>query len=158
MKRGGFTLLEVLVAVVILATVGTAALKLVILSQNTLAAVSERERLLDGAREIEIGVLTGVLDERGASGDLRWETEEKETEMFGEDFGRLDLEGLDFDGTGRSGDVSETVLVKWRELVVRDAKDNRMTVYLESEEDERKDRLTAQSAASGESSGNGEND
>lgn len=138
MRRGGFTLIEVLVAVVILATVCTAALKLVILSQNTLAEVGERERLLDETREIEIGILTGELDERGTSGDIRWETEEREAEMFGEDFGRLDLEGLDFEGTVRSGDVSETIRVQWREITVRDAKDNSLTVYLESEEDEKK--------------------
>lgn len=139
MRRGGFTLIEVLVAVAILASVGTAALRLVILAQNTLAEVGERERLLDAAREIEIGILTGAVDERGTSGDFRWETEKKEAEMFGEDFGRLDLEGLDFEGTGRSGDVSETIRVQWREITVRDAKDNLMTVYLESEEDEKKD-------------------
>ena len=139
MRRGGFTLIEVLVAVAILAAVGAAALKLVLLAQNTLVAVSERERLLDAAREIEIGILTGELDERGTSGDFRWETEERETEMFGEDFGRLDLKGLDFDGAGRSGDVSETIRVRWREITVRDAKDNSLTVCLESEEDEKKD-------------------
>ena len=139
MRRGGFTLIEVLVAVVVLATVCTAALKLVILSQNTLAEVGERERLLDETREIEIGILTGELDERGASGDIRWETEDREVEMFGEDFGRLDLEGLNFDGAARSGDVSETIRVRWREITVRDAKDNSLTVYLESEEDEKKD-------------------
>lgn len=139
MRRGGFTLIEVLVAVVILATVCTAALKLVILSQNTLAEVGERERLLDETREIEIGILTGELDERGTSGDIRWETEDREAEMFGEDFGRLDLEGLNFDGAARSSDVSETIRVRWREITVRDAKDNSLTVYLESEEDEKKD-------------------
>ena len=137
--HGGFTLIEVLVAVVILATVCTAALKLVILSQNTLAEVGERERLLDETREIEIGILTGELDERGTSGDFRWETEDREVEMFGEDFGRLDLEGLNFDGAARSGDVSETIRVRWREITVRDAKDNSLTLYLESEEDEKKD-------------------
>lgn len=150
MKRGGFTLIEVLVAVVILATVCTAALKLVLLSQNTLAEVGEREKLLDAAREIEIGVLTGELDERGTSGDFRWETEEREAEMFGEDFGRLDLEGLDFDGTGRSGDVSETIRVRWREITVRGAKDDSLTVYLESEEDEKKDARALRSRESEE--------
>ena len=101
--------------------------------------VGERERLLDETREIEIGILTGELDERGASGDIRWETEDREVEMFGEDFGRLDLEGLNFDGAARSGDVSETIRVRWREITVSDAEDNSLTVYLESEEDEKKD-------------------
>lgn len=150
MKRGGFTLIETLVAVVILATVGTAALKLVILAQNTLAEVSDRERLLDETREIEIGILTGELGERGTSGDFRWETEEKEAEMFGEDFGRLDLEGLDFDAAGLPGAASETVRVRWREITVRDAKGNSMTVYLESEEDEKKDARAAQLGTSEE--------
>ena len=44
-----------------------------------------------------------------------------------------------FDGAARSGDVSETIRVRWREITVRDAKDNSLTVYLESEEDEKKD-------------------
>lgn len=135
MRHEGFTLIEVMIAVVILATVGTASLKLVILSQDTLAEVTERERLLESAREIEIGILTGELDERGTSGDIRWETEEMETEMFDEDFGRLDLEGLNFDGTARSGDVSETIHVKWRETTVRDTKNNSITVCLRSEKD-----------------------
>lgn len=150
MKRGGFTLIEVLVAVVILATVGTAALRLVVLAQNTLAEVSDRERLLDETREIEIGILTGELDERGTSGDFRWETEEKETEMFGEDFGRLDLKGLDFDGTEPPSAASETVRVRWREITVRDAKGNSLTVYLESEEDEKKDARAARRGISTE--------
>lgn len=158
MKRGGFTLIETLVAVVILATVGTAALKLVILAQNTLAEVSDRERLLDETREIEIGILTGELDERGARGDFRWETEEKEAEMFGEDFGRLDLEGLDFDAAGRDGGVSETIQVRWREITVRDAKGNSMTVYLESEEDEKKDARAAQLGTSEENGADADED
>ncbi len=162
MRRGGFTLIEVLVAVAILAAVGTAALKLVILAQRTLHEVSVRERLLDETREIEIGVLTGSLDERGTSGDIRWETEEKEAEMFGEDFGRLDLEGLNFDGTGRSGDVSETIRTKWREITVSDAEGNSLTILLESEEDAEKNRSAAQNAEtdnsdeSGDSSGSDE--
>lgn len=143
MKRGGFTLIEALVAVVILATVGTAALKLVILAQNTLAEVGEREKLLDMTRETEIGILTGKLDKRGTSGDFRWETEEKEAEMFGEDFGRLDLKGLNLDGAAPLEGVSETIRVRWREITVRDAKGNSLTVCLESEEDEKKDEAAA---------------
>lgn len=150
MKRGGFTLIEALVAVVILATVGTAALKLVALAQNTLAEVGDRERLLDETREIEIGILTGKLDERGASGDFRWETEEKETEMFGDDFGRLDLKGLDPDEVELPRAASETVRVKWREITVRDAKGNSLAVCLESEEDEKKDARAARRGTSAE--------
>ena len=141
MARRGFTLIEVLVAVMILATVCTAALKLVILSQNTLSDVAKREKLLDGAKEIEIGVLTGTFEKDGELDGLRWETEEKEAEMFGEDFGRLDFSGLDFDGTGEQ-EASETLRVKWRELSVQDEYGNSLTIYLESEEDAEKTRLS----------------
>ena len=143
MKRRGFTLLETLVAAAVLATVGAASLKLVILAQNTLAAVDEKERLLDAAREIETGILAETLDDRGTSGDVRWETEEKEAEYFGEDFGRLSFEELDFDAGARRPAASETIRVKWRETAVRDAKCGGITVYLQSEEEAEKEPPSA---------------
>lgn len=142
MKRRGFTLLETLVAAAVLATVGAASLKLVILAQNTLAAVDEKERLLDAAREIETGILAETLDDRGTSGDVRWETEEKEAESFGEDFGRLSFEELDFDAGARIPAASETIRVKWRETAVRGEKGG-VTVYLESEEEAKKEPPSA---------------
>lgn len=143
MRHKGFTLIEVLVAVSILATIGVASVRLVLLSQNTLSEVSSSEQLLDAAREIEVGILTGELDERGTSEDIRWETEEKETEMFGEDFGQLNFERLDFDGTERDG-VTKTIRTKWREVTVRSADGRSITICLESEEDKKNDNSANQ--------------
>lgn len=138
MRHKGFTLIEVLVAVSILATIGVASVRLVLLSQNTLSEVSSSEQLFDVAREIEVGILTGKLDERGTSGDIRWETTEKETEMFGEDFGQLNFDELDLDGTEQDG-VSKTLRTKWREVTVQGSDGKRITIYFESNEDTEKD-------------------
>lgn len=148
--RHGFTLAEVMVAVVILASVAAASLKLVIMAQDTLAAVKDKEALLDAAREIEIGVVTGELRDDGTSGDFKWETEDKESEMFGEDFGRLDLDGLELSSLNLDGKQTqeknaepkkkETVDLKWRELTVSDKKGRKLVVYLQSDEDEKKDK------------------
>lgn len=151
-RRRGFTLIEVMVSVAILSLAATAALKLAIMAQNTLAAVREKETLIDAAREIEVGVLTGDLDERGTSGDIRWDTEERETEMFGEDFGRLseNLGFIDFDHTA-SADTSPPIRVKWRELTVTYKKERRLTLSLPTQKD-RETELKARDSAKSEES------
>ncbi|MDO5114977.1 MAG: prepilin-type N-terminal cleavage/methylation domain-containing protein [Synergistaceae bacterium] len=133
-KRIGFTLVEVMVAVMVLASVATAAIKLVILAQNTLAATKDKEELINAAQEIEAGISAEDLKESGSSGDFRWETEEKETEMFGEDFGRLDFDSEAPDDSG------EPIEVRWREITVTNAKNQRLTLYIPSKESAVKDR------------------
>lgn len=128
-RRGGFTLIEVMVTVMVLALVTTAALKLVIMAQNTLSAVKDKEDLLNAAQAVEAGISTKELPDSGTSGDLKWETTDKETEMFGEDFGRLNFD------KGTSGDTGEALRVKWRELAVAGKNNRKITLYIPSKED-----------------------
>ena len=76
-RRGGFTLIEVMVTVMVLALVTTAALKLVIMAQNTLSAVKDKEDLLNAAQAVEAGISTKELPDSGTSGDLKWETKRR---------------------------------------------------------------------------------
>lgn len=130
MKREGFMMVEVLIAVAVLATVCTASLRLSFLAQNSLIKISEREELLRNAREIAAGIHMGVLESRGARDGFEWTAEEKEAEMFGEDFGTLNFEGLNFDNT-RALTASETIKLNWKEVTVKDAKENALTIYMQ---------------------------
>ncbi|MEG2185242.1 MAG: prepilin-type N-terminal cleavage/methylation domain-containing protein [Cloacibacillus sp.] len=131
MKRSpAFTLIEVMVAVAVLALSTTAAIKLVVMAQNTLSAVKEKEALLDTASEIEALVTVKELSDSGTSKDLVWETSDKETEMFGEDFGRLNFGAA-------SGEAQEKPKnLKWRELTVKNNKESKITLYMPSKEQE----------------------
>lgn len=137
--RRGFTLIEVMVAVMVLALTTTAAIKLTIMAQNTLSAVKEKESLLNAAQAVEAGISTKELSDAGTSGDFKWETKDKETEMFGEKFGRLD-----FDNAG-SGDSGEALKVKWREITVADKKNKKIILYIPSKEDAEEDAAVAAS-------------
>lgn len=128
-RRRGFTLIEVMLAVMILAAVGTASLKLVIMAQKTLAETSEREGLLNEAEAVEAGVVVGELGESGTSGDITWTTAAKETEMFGGDFGKLRF-GASADQAPDAGRLS------WRELTIRDKKGRDLTLYIAAKEEE----------------------
>jgi prepilin-type N-terminal cleavage/methylation domain-containing protein len=122
----GFTLMEVLVAVVILALTGTAALKLALLAQNGLKAAKQKEDFLDEARRIQIAVKTGALPDSGTSGDIKWQTAEKTREMFGENFGRLNFSGDSFDN-------SESREFKWKELTVQSTKNGKLILAMPTE-------------------------
>ena len=139
-RRGGFTLIEVMVTVMVLALMTTAALKLVIMAQNTLSAVKDKESLINAAQAVEAGISTKELSDSGTSGDLKWETADKETEMFGEDFGRLDFD------KGTSGDTGEALRVKWREITVADKNNRKITLYIPSKEDAEEDVTAGLSA------------
>ncbi|MCI5864234.1 PulJ/GspJ family protein [Cloacibacillus porcorum] len=137
--RRGFTLIEVMVAVMVLALTTTAAIKLTIMAQNTLSAVKEKESLLNAAQAVEAGISTKELSDAGTSGDFKWETKDKETEMFGEKFGRLD-----FDKAG-SDDSGEALKVKWREITVADKKNKKIILYIPSKEDAEEEAAAASS-------------
>jgi len=122
----GFTLAEVLIAVVILALTGTAALKLALLAQNGLRAAKQKEDFLDEARRIQIAVKTGALPDSGSSGDIKWESAEKTREMFGEDFGRLNFSGDSFDN-------SESREFKWKELTIQSVKNGKLVLSMPAE-------------------------
>lgn len=147
-RHSAFTLIEVMLAVVILAFTATAAIRLVIMAQNTLAAVREKEALLTAAEAVEAGILTKESDLSGTSGDIKWVTADKQTEMMGEDFGRLNF--------GRaSGDASEEPTdLKWREVTVTDKKDRKIVLYLPSkEQQEEQDKEAASQDAAETTSG-----
>lgn len=131
-KSAAFTLLEVMVAVSVLALSATAAIKLVLMAQNTLSAVKEREELLNSASAIEAGIIAKELDDQGTSGDISWELSDKEKESFGEDFGRLNFDN------GGSADLQESEALKWRELTVKNKNDRIITLLLPSKEQEEK--------------------
>lgn len=140
-RRQAFTLIEVMVAVVILAFTATAAIRLVIMAQNTLASVNEKEALLTAAEAVEAGIMTKETEPNGASGDIKWETADKESEMMGEDFGRLNFDKA-------SGDASEAPTeMKWREVTVTDKKGRKIVLCMPSKE---QDEERAESAASGD--------
>ena len=113
-RSAAFTLIEVMVAVAILAFTATAALRLVILAQDGLIEAKKRQKLLEEARLLQTEIRLGRAEVSGESGDIEWSTVEKRADFFGEDFGRLDFD--------ESGDVkNETAgeAVAWRELTVR---------------------------------------
>lgn len=78
-RRSGFTLIEVMIAVMVLALSTTAAIRLVIMAQNTLSAVKDKEGLINAAQAVEAGISTEELSDVGTSGDFKWETKDKET-------------------------------------------------------------------------------
>ena len=119
-------MVEVLVAVVILAFTATAAIKLVVLAQNTLRETRTKQALYDAALEIQTGIRIGDKDLSGMSGDITWETVNKEKKFFGVDFGRLNFD------KGKSGDT-ETESIKWRELTVNIKDKEKLVLYLPPE-------------------------
>lgn len=111
----GFTMIETLVAVLILGLVVTASLKLVALSQRGLAQVRERESLLRDASALQIRAALDPLDIFGASGDVSWNVRERTSPLFSG--GDIDIESLGFgDDAGDSSEKYETK--RWREIEV----------------------------------------
>ena len=119
-------MVEVLVAVVILAFTATAAIKLVVLAQNTLRETRTKQALYDAALEIQTGIRIGDKDLSGMSCDITWETVNKEKKFFGGDFGRLNFD------KGKPGDT-ETESIKWRELTVNIKDKEKLVLYLPPE-------------------------
>ena len=77
----GFTLVEIMVAVAILALVSVAALRLAAISQRTLEEVQVQRRLLDETRALQVIQRAGTLPDSGKSGDLSWNLLQEEMEI-----------------------------------------------------------------------------
>jgi prepilin-type N-terminal cleavage/methylation domain-containing protein len=116
-KFDGFTMIETLVAILILGLVVTASLKLVALSQRGLAQTREREALLRDASALQIRAALDPLDIFGASGDVRWNVSEKTSPLFSD--GDIDIKSLGF-GAGAAGSSGSTnyETKRWREIEV----------------------------------------
>lgn len=73
MKRKAFTLVEVLIAVVILGLGATASIKLVVMSHRTLAEARIQKELLSKGRELQFEAMRGVLPDSGRADWGSWE-------------------------------------------------------------------------------------
>jgi prepilin-type N-terminal cleavage/methylation domain-containing protein len=115
----GFTLVEVLIAVLVMGLVATASLKLVILSERGLAQVRVKEDLLDEANRYMIELAIDPTNTFGISGDVSWRVEEKSVNEFLD--GSLILEGLKlFSEQAASIDIEKLKAreYRWRELEI----------------------------------------
>jgi prepilin-type N-terminal cleavage/methylation domain-containing protein len=119
MKIRGFTMIETLIAVLILALVVTASLTLVALTERTLAGVRERERILADASAIQLETVSDPLAVFGTSGDIEWSIEEKTAEPDIED--DMAAAALDFSGenAARGWESDGNRTRKWKELTVK---------------------------------------
>jgi type II secretory pathway pseudopilin PulG len=116
-KSKAFTMVEALVAVLILGLVVTASLKLVALSQRGLAQVREREALLRDASALQIRASLDPLDIFGTSGDLRWNVRERTSPLFSNE--KIDIKSLGFgNDTGNFSGMPNGETKRWREIEV----------------------------------------
>ncbi len=122
-RERAFTLVEVMVAVVILSLTATAAIRLVMLGQEGLRGAKAEITLTQEAKAIRTGIMLETIETSGRSGDIIWETSEGTREMFGEDFGRLDLSG--------PKQTDMTVIkqdMRWKKIKVSNTKEERNIV------------------------------
>ncbi|MDR1515725.1 MAG: prepilin-type N-terminal cleavage/methylation domain-containing protein [Synergistaceae bacterium] len=115
----GFTLVEVLIAVLVMGLVVTASLKLVALSERGLREVRIKEDLLDEANRYMIELAIDPTNTFGISGDVSWRVEEKSVNEFLDS--ALILEGLKlFSEQSVSVDVEKLKAreYRWRELEI----------------------------------------
>lgn len=122
-RKRAFTLVEVMVAVVILALTATAAIRLVMLGQEGLRGAKADIMLTQEAKAIRTGIMLKTIEASGKHGDIIWETSEGTREMFGEDFGRLDLSG--------PKQTDMTVIkqdMRWKKIKVSNTKEERNIV------------------------------
>ena len=116
-RSHGFTMLETLVAVLVLGLVVTASLKLTALSNRGLSEARELEYLLKEAGMLQIRTAMNPLDLFGASGDISWVVREKSSPMF--DMDNIDIAALKFsDEPEDSLAALKGQTRNWRELEV----------------------------------------
>ena len=71
-RRRGFTLAEILVALVIISTVSAAALKLSFLAENSLSEARAEKELVKSAQLIKSEIMLQNISDTGTSGDITW--------------------------------------------------------------------------------------
>lgn len=125
-RKRAFTLVEVMVAVVILSLTATAAIRLVMLGQEGLRGAKAEITLTQEAKAIRTGIMLETIETSGRSGDIIWETSEGTREMFGEDFGKLDLS---------APEQAEMIVIKedmrWKKIKVSNTKEDRnIVIYM----------------------------
>ena len=125
-RKPAFTLVEVMVAVVILALTATAAIKLVMLGQEGLRGAKAEITLTEEAKAIRTGIMLGTLQTSGKRGDIIWETSDGAREMFGEDFGKLDFSGRE---------QTEMIVIKedmrWKKIKVSNTREEQnIVIYM----------------------------
>lgn len=125
-RKRAFTLVEVMVAVVILALTATAAIKLVILGQEGLRGAKAEIALTEEAKAIRTGIMLKTVQTSGRRGDIIWETSDGAKEMFGDDFGRLD-----FYGRKQTDMIVIDQDIRWKKIQIRNTKDERnIVIYM----------------------------
>ena len=113
----GFTMVEALVAVVVLGLVVTASLKLVALSQRGLSQVRVTEEMIDEAAKMQIVLAVDPLKSFGTSEDISWNVEDKKEPLFEDE---IDVSALGIDSELVSEDIEKMKgrEQRWRELEV----------------------------------------
>jgi prepilin-type N-terminal cleavage/methylation domain-containing protein len=129
----GFTMIEALIAVLVLGLVVTASLKLTALSASGLSQAREMDALIKDAASIQIRAALDPLYIFGSSGDLQWRVTEKSSPLWSD-------EGIDI--AAMSFSDSETLELekfkerdkRWREVeVARGGKS--ITIFLPQREE-----------------------
>lgn len=136
----GFTMIEVLIAVLVMGLVVTAALKLVAISEKGLWLVREKEILIDEATKLQISLMADSdqgFQTFGVSGDISWRIEEKKSPLWVDE--AIDLDNLMLESEKRlsSGDMDslKNKEQRWRELEVT-RKEQTLTLLLPYKETE----------------------
>ena len=113
----GFTMVEALVAVMVLGLVVTASLKLVALSQRGLSQVRVTEDMIDEAAKMQIVLAIDPLKSFGTSEDVSWNVEDKKEPLFEDE---IDISALGIDSDLVSEDIEKMKgrEQRWRELEV----------------------------------------
>ena len=126
----GFTLVEVMVALLIMGLVATASLKMVALSERALAGVREREQLIDASTAVQMILMADPSKVSGVSGDIEWKVRDERRSPFADI--KIDIDKLVSEAElGKLGGTQDlkTMELRWRELLVT-RKGLSMTLFL----------------------------
>ena len=136
----GFTMIEVLIAVLVMGLVVTASLKLVAISERGLWLVREKEILIDEATKLQIFLMSDsnqAFQAFGISGDISWKIEEKKSPLWIDE--TIDLDNLMLESERRLSSGDKDALKnkeqRWRELEVT-RKEQTLTLFLPYKESE----------------------